>query len=157
MPSLTGNAGNDGTTEFSELQDPRFWETAFENTALYLDGYVRHFGPAVVEELPSVLDYHREAIYYLKNDAVGPVICRLVFIAEKYPAASFVESLAFFLEHDENLVKLEPYLKKLSTGTLAEMIRVIDRLSENLKNMGDDDLSDQFILFQKILSSLQIE
>lgn len=154
MPSELNRNNDNGQPVFSELLDPGFWEAAFDIEAPFYDGYVRHLGPAVVEGLPTVIDYHWEGIYYAKDGAVGPIICRLVFIAAKYPEANFVESLAFFLSHEENTARLENYLKTLSIDLLKELIRVIDRLSVSLKNTGDDDLSDEFISFQQFLSRL---
>lgn len=152
--SNSNESGEGGQPLFPELLDLGFWEEAFETGAPFYDAYVQHFGPAVVQELTRVINFHREAIYYAKDGAVGPIICRLIFIAVKCPEEEFVETLAFFLSQQKNTVRMKVYFSKLSLDLLNELIHALDCLAESLKGMGDDDLSDQYLSFQHVLKHL---
>ena len=157
--SMSGPTLNATTQEllssFPSLLDDEFWVNAFDERAPFYSSYVNYFRRALVEGIPSGLDVHREAVYSVKEEALGPIICSLVLYASVFPGASFVETLAFFVSSEENDNKLVSSMREISQDMRNRMRDSLDSLCAALMDLGDADLSEQMSSFSRLLDDLQ--
>ncbi len=138
----------------SKLSKECFWRNAFDKGAPFYKSYIKYFKEGVVSGIPEIIDIHREAIYYIKDHALGPIIIRLIQIAAKYPESSFIETLAFFLSSDQQQEKLIAAVSGLERQSIKELTEGIISLTSYLASTNDNDLVGQLLKFQKIISTV---
>ena len=132
------------------LLDKGFWESAFDKGAPFYDSYLKYFRKGVTENIPSLLDIHREAIYYLNDAALVPIIPKLIRIAAQFPDSSFVESLAFFLNQNEQKNKLIK-ANKSHWQNNKQIKNDINSLCTSLRETGDEEMAKQFKVFGQMM------
>ena len=141
MPETTSNV----------LSAENFWQTAFNSDAPFVEEYRSTFRRGLVEEIIPWLDLHREAIYYLNDGALWPVVARLIEIALKHPEGSFVESLSFFLEAPAQASRLHQAVASSTLNERAEVRQHLVQLKQRLLLRQEEDLSPGFDCLLSIL------
>jgi hypothetical protein len=133
------------------LSTEKFWQTAFEPDAPFVEAYRSTFRRGLVEENILWLDLHREAIYYLNDGALWPVISRLIEIALQHPEGSFVESLSNFLEAPVQRSRLHQAIASSTLNERAKVRQHLAQLKQRLLLRQEEHLSPGFDCFLSIL------
>jgi hypothetical protein len=133
------------------LSTENFWQTAFEPDAPFVEEYRSTFRRGLMEENIAWLDLHREAIYYLNDGALWPVISRLIEIALQHPEGNFIESLSFFLEAPVPRSRLQHAIVSSTVNERAKVRQHLVQLKERLLSRQEEDLSPGFDCLLSIL------
>lgn len=133
------------------LSRENFWQTAFEPDAPFVEAYRSTFRRGLAEENIPWLDLHREAIYYLNDGALWPVISRLVEIALQHPEGSFVESLSNFLDAPVQRSRLRQAIVSSTANERAKVRQHLVQLKERLLLRQEEHLSPGFDCLLSIL------
>jgi hypothetical protein len=149
--SMPGNEITNKEFGFDIFSSEEYWLGAFDDGAPFYNSYVKYFRKGVIEEIPEILDIHREAIFYAKNHAIGPIIFRLIHLASKFPESNFIETLAFFLSKEDQRNRLTMAISSVSQDELIILLSELESLSSDLARQGDYDLADQCREFQSFL------
>lgn len=139
----------------SMLLEEGFWLDAFDQGAPFYDSYTTYFKKGIIDEIPNVLDIHWEAIYYLNDFALTPIIIRLIQIATKHPKSSFIESLSFFLSKENQQNRLITAFSSIGNKTIDSLIKNIELLSSYLTDMDDIDIATELLVFQSLLKKVR--
>jgi hypothetical protein len=133
------------------LNRENFWQTAFEPDAPFVEAYRSTFRRGLMEENIPWLDLHREAIYYLNDGALWPVISRLVGIALQHPEGSFVESLSSFLDASVQRSRLRQAVVGSTANERSKVRQHLVQLKERLLLRREEHLSPGFDCLLSIL------
>jgi hypothetical protein len=100
-----------------------------------------------------VLDVHREAIYYLKPEWQASVIFALILVGSENSDASFIESLAFYLEKEKSK---KDFLQKIMTDKNIDLDffkSCLIKLEDDLRKSGDGDMAEVFFDLRILLEA----
>lgn len=136
------------------LMSDSFWEGAFNPHDPFREELLREFRRGVIYGGPSDLAWGRMAIYGLSDNALWPVVNRLVQLATVDPSADFVESLAFFLSSPETLERMRAALNTVSPDGRRIALRRTQELGAKLAERGDTDLGQRLESFVTLLLAL---
>ena len=125
----------------------------FERQAPFGDSYERHYVDALRRGDIALLDFHREAIYYLEPNAVWAVISVLIIRAGDCPTASFVESLGCYLTMPENFERFSNSLR--SNGGLIPMLAAIAAKVSRELQMEAPEVSEEFRVLSRQISNIR--
>lgn len=129
------------------LRDPEFWEAAFDADVPFRTAYVAGWRNGVLCDDVQLIDLHREAIYYLNDSAVWPVILQLLKTASLHPEASFVESLEHFLGDPSQQARFCRLVKASPPEERNLALEVMHELEESLVHAHDEHLVNGFKTF----------
>jgi len=128
----------------SSLRSEEFWKNAFKaNDPLRCD-YADAFRRGIVEGREEDLAWARLAIYGLTDDAIVPIVARLIGLATRFPGADFVEPLSFFVSDETTLSRMKPILIGSSLQLRTEMSVGISALQTELNFRKDHDMAEAF-------------
>jgi hypothetical protein len=135
------------------LSKEAFWFHAFDLNAPFYDNYVKYFRKGIINEIPQILDIHWEAIYYLKRQALAPIIIRLIQIASKYPDSNFIESLSFFFSREEEKTRLLDAFSAVKLNLIKSLMIDIESIASHFL-IEDEEIVKGLFIFKSLLSEL---
>lgn len=129
------------------LRRPEFWEAAFDADVPFRTAYTEGWRYGILCSDVPLIDLHREAIYYLNDGAVWPVVSQLLEIASLHPEASFVESLEHFLGDPTQQARFEKLIKSSTPEERSVALKAIETLRDKLIRAHDEHLVHGFKTF----------
>lgn len=139
-------------TNDAVLSRSEFWDAAFGRDVPFVESYRTTFRKGIVDANTSLIDLHREAIYYLTDESLWPIIFRLLKIALDHPEASFVESLSHFLSLPEQRVRLLQQQSSISPDDRKSLHGLLSAISTRLVGLRDEHLRAGFDSFASVLT-----
>lgn len=142
-----------------ELLTDEFWDKAFQADDPFQGELKTEFRRGVMTGSEDDLRWGRMAMASITDEALWPLLFRLIELAARFPGAEFVESLAFFLSEEatlQRLLKESPKLPSIERARQLEHSTAM--LTERLMARRDSDLVDDFARFRALLRKIaQIE
>ena len=135
-----------------ELLTDEFWESAFQADDPFQSELKTEFRRGVIDGGEDDLRWGRLAIARITDEALWPLLSRLVELATRFPGADFVESLVFFLSQSATLQRLQSATPKSPSIEQAHRLeRLTVKLVQHLVARRDSDLADDLTPFRALL------
>lgn len=138
-----------------ELLRDEFWENAFQADDPFQSELKTEFRRGVVYGGEDDLRWGRMAIPSITDEALWPLLSRLIELAARFPGADFVEGLVFFLSQSATLQRLQSVLPRSPSIEQARRLeRLTDELVQHLMARRDSDLADDLVPFNDLLRAM---
>ncbi|WP_153067432.1 hypothetical protein [Steroidobacter cummioxidans] len=138
-----------------ELLNDGFWEKAFQADDPFRNELKTEFRRGVVYGGEDDLRWGRMAIPSITDEALWPLLSRLIELAVRFPGADFVEGLVFFLSQSATHQRLQRATPRSpSIEQARHLVRLTEELVQHLMARRDFDLADDLAPFRALLRTI---
>lgn len=138
-----------------ELLADEFWEKAFQSDDPFQSELKTEFRRGILNGSEDDLRWGRMAMASITDEALWPLLPRLIELAARFPGAEFVESLVFFLSDEATLQRLLEGISKVpSIERVHRLEQLTAILTQHLVERRDSDLADDLTRFRALLRQI---